>query len=36
VIVYDSTHVGLLVGLLVLMTAMSVMMLVWAHRQGWW
>jgi Mg2+ and Co2+ transporter CorA len=36
VIVYDSTHVGLLVGLLVLMTAMSVMMLVWAHRLGWW
>ena len=36
VIVYDSTHLGLLIGLLVLMTAMSVLMLVWAKRQGWW
>ena len=36
VIVNDSTHVGWLVGLLVLMTAMSVVMLVWAKRQGWW
>ena len=36
VIVNDSTHVGWLVGLLVFMSAMSVAMLVWAHRQGWW
>ena len=36
VIVNDSTHVGLLVGLLALMAAMSVLMLVWAKRQGWW
>ena len=36
VIVNDSTHVSWLVGLLVFMSAMSVAMLVWAHRQGWW
>ena len=36
VIVNDSTHIGWLVGLLVFMSAMSVAMLVWAHRQGWW
>jgi Mg2+ and Co2+ transporter CorA len=36
VIVNDSTHVGWLAGLLVFMSAMSVAMLVWAHRQGWW
>jgi magnesium transporter len=36
VIVYDSTHVGLLTLLLTLMTVMSIAMLVWAKRQGWW
>jgi len=36
VIVNDSTHISWLVGLLVFMAAMSVLMLVWAHRQGWW
>jgi magnesium transporter len=36
VIVYDSTHVGLLVGLLVFMGITSVLMLIWAKRQGWW
>jgi Mg2+ and Co2+ transporter CorA len=36
VIVNDSTHITWLVGLLVFMAAMSVLMLVWAHRQGWW
>lgn len=36
VIVNDTTHITWLVGLLVLMVAMSVVMLVWAKRQGWW
>ena len=36
VIVYDSTHVGLLAVLLAIMLAMSTVMLVWAKRQGWW
>ena len=36
VIVNDSTHVGLLVGLLAFMGVLSVIMLVWAKRQGWW
>jgi magnesium transporter len=36
VIVNDSTHISWLVGLLIFMAAMSVLMLVWAHRQGWW
>jgi magnesium transporter len=36
VIVNDSTHVGLLVVLLAFMGALSVTMLVWAKRQGWW
>jgi magnesium transporter len=36
VIVYDSTHVGLLVVLLVFMAVTSVLMLIWAKRQGWW
>ena len=36
VIVNTSTHITWLVGLLVFMVAMSVLMLVWAHRQGWW
>ena len=36
VIVNDSTHVGLLVALLAFMGVLSVIMLVWAKRQGWW
>ena len=36
VIVNDETHLGWLTGLLILMTAMSIAMLVWARRQGWW
>ena len=36
VIVNDSTHIGWLVGLLIFMAAMSVAMLIWARRQGWW
>jgi Mg2+ and Co2+ transporter CorA len=36
VIVNDSTHIGWLVGLLVLMTVLSIVMLIWAKRQGWW
>lgn len=36
VIVNDSTQVGLLVALLAFMGALSVFMLVWAKRQGWW
>jgi magnesium transporter len=36
VIVNDSTHISWLAGLLVFMAAMSVLMLVWARRQGWW
>jgi Mg2+ and Co2+ transporter CorA len=36
VIVNDSTHVGALVTLLVVMTAMSVTLLIWARRKGWW
>ena len=36
VIVNDQTHLGWLTVLLVLMTAMSIAMLVWARRQGWW
>jgi magnesium transporter len=36
VIVNNSTHISWLVGLLVLMTALSVVMLIWAKRQGWW
>ena len=36
VIVNDSTHISLAGGLLAFMSAMSVAMLVWAHRQGWW
>jgi Mg2+ and Co2+ transporter CorA len=36
VIVSDQTHFGWLAGLLILMTAMSIAMLVWARRQGWW
>jgi Mg2+ and Co2+ transporter CorA len=36
VIVNDSTHLGWLIVLLVIMGVMSVLMLIWAHRQGWW
>jgi len=36
VIVNDSTHISWLVGLLAFMGALSVTMLVWARRQGWW
>jgi magnesium transporter len=36
VIVNDSTHIAWLVWLLVLMTGLSVVMLIWAKRQGWW
>jgi len=36
VIVNDSTHLSWLVGLLIFMAAMSVAMLIWARRQGWW
>jgi magnesium transporter len=36
VIVFGETHVGLLVLLLSLMAVMSVMLLVWCHRKGWW
>jgi magnesium transporter len=36
VIVNESTHVGLLVVLLAFMGVLSVIMLVWAKRQGWW
>jgi magnesium transporter len=36
VIVNDSTHIAWLAGLLALMSALSVVMLIWAKRQGWW
>jgi magnesium transporter len=36
VIVNDSTHVGWLGVLLAIMIGMSITMLVWAKRQGWW
>jgi Mg2+ and Co2+ transporter CorA len=36
VIVNDSTHYGALTVLLVVMVAMSVILLVWAKRKGWW
>jgi len=36
VIVNDSTHISWLVGLLAFMGGLSVTMLVWARRQGWW
>jgi Mg2+ and Co2+ transporter CorA len=36
VIVNDSTHVEWLAALLALMVGMSVAMLIWARRQGWW
>ncbi|WP_305789442.1 CorA family divalent cation transporter [Symbioplanes lichenis] len=35
-IVNDSTHVGQLVPVLLVMLAMSVCLLIWARRQGWW
>jgi magnesium transporter len=36
VIVNSTTHLGLLVVLLVVMAAMSVVLLIWAKRRGWW
>jgi magnesium transporter len=36
VIVNDSTHWGALWILLIVMGVMSVMVLIWARRQGWW
>jgi Mg2+ and Co2+ transporter CorA len=36
VIVNQSTHVGQLVSLLVVMGVMSTALLIWAHRKGWW
>jgi magnesium transporter len=36
VIVNDHTHVTLLVVLLAIMGVMSAMVLLWAHRKGWW
>jgi magnesium transporter len=36
VIVNDTTHVGWLAVLLAIMIGMSITMLVWAKRQGWW
>jgi Mg2+ and Co2+ transporter CorA len=36
VIVNTSTHLGWLLVLLLAMTAMSVWLLRWAHKQGWW
>ncbi|MBW8765384.1 MAG: magnesium transporter CorA family protein [Geodermatophilales bacterium] len=36
VIVNDRTHVTLLVVLLTIMAVMSAMVLLWAHRKGWW
>jgi magnesium transporter len=36
VIVNDSMHWGLLWLLLVIMSVMSLMLLIWAHRKGWW
>jgi magnesium transporter len=36
VIVNEQTRVGLLMLLLTVMGIMSLMLLVWAHRKGWW
>jgi Mg2+ and Co2+ transporter CorA len=36
VIVNDSTHLSLLIVLLAVMGVMSVMLLLWARRKGWW
>lgn len=36
VIVNQTTHFEWLAGLLIFMAAMSVSMLIWARRQGWW
>jgi magnesium transporter len=36
VIVNSTTHLGLLVVLLAVMAAMSVVLLIWAKRRGWW
>jgi Mg2+ and Co2+ transporter CorA len=36
VIVNTSTHYGALVVLLLIMTAMSLVLLIWSKRRGWW
>lgn len=36
VIVNDGTQIGALVALLVVMMAMSVTLLIWSRRKGWW
>ena len=36
VIVNDSTQVGQLVWILVVMVVMSAILLIWARRKGWW
>jgi magnesium transporter len=36
VIVNETTHVGQLVLLLAVMGVMSMTLLVWARRKGWW
>ena len=36
IIVNDQTHVAQLIVVLVAMTAMSIALLTWAKRQGWW
>jgi magnesium transporter len=36
VIVNQSTHLGWLLVLLVVMSVMSVLLLIWAKRRGWW
>jgi magnesium transporter len=35
-IVNDTTHVGQLAGVLLVMAVMSAWLLSWAKRQGWW
>ncbi|WP_244876490.1 magnesium transporter CorA family protein [Winogradskya consettensis] len=35
-IVNDSTHLGMLIPVLAVMLVMSVGLLIWAKRQGWW
>jgi hypothetical protein len=36
VIVNQSTHLGWLLILLIVMGAMSIVLLIWAKRRGWW
>ncbi len=36
VIVNDETHYGQLIVLLSIMLAMSVALLIWSKRKGWW